>query len=134
MGSRPGLSCGAFRRRIERLRPGMTWEQTQKTLGLEQSWLTGGTGARAAPSDGNGHYQHLVYDVRPPRIGVRMARVGGGNPAPVKILQPTAMIQLWFRTDFRSGAFNWRQDQATRLVRASFSRDSITIAEMPRSE
>ncbi len=40
--------------RIARLRPGMTWEQTHEILGLEQTWLTGGTGAQFGGGDGNG--------------------------------------------------------------------------------
>jgi hypothetical protein len=120
--------------RMARLRPGTTWEQTHEILGLEQTWLTGGTGARFGHGDGSGQSMHEVYYVRPPRIVVGMARVEGGNPAPVKTLQSTAMIQLWFRRDMRSGVWNWRQDKSTRLVRASFSKDSTTIAEMPGSQ
>jgi hypothetical protein len=33
----------------------MTWEQTREILGLEQSWLLGGTGAYFGGGDGNGH-------------------------------------------------------------------------------
>jgi hypothetical protein len=120
-------------KRIDRLWPGMSWEQAREILGLEQTWLTGGTGARFAVGDGNGRSMHEVYYVRPPRLVVRMARVAGGNPAPVTVQQPTAMIQLWFRRDVRSGTKDWRRDKSTRLVRASFSVDSGTIAEMPGS-
>jgi hypothetical protein len=119
--------------RIDRLRPGMSWEQAREVLGLEKSWIWRGTGARFAIGEGNGHYMHEVYHVRPPRIVVRIAQVGGGNPAPVRFYQSTAVIQVWFRTDIWSGMQNWRRDKSTRLVRATFSCDSSTIAEMPRS-
>jgi len=121
-------------RRIERLRPGMSWKQTREILGLEQSWLTGGTGARFEGGEGYREYMHEVYDVRPPRVVVRIGRVRGGNPAPIKVYDSTATIQLRFHRDVRSGGLNWRQDKATRLVWASFSSDSTTIAEMPGSQ
>ena len=70
--------------RMHRLRPGMSREQTREILGLEQTWLTGGTDARFAYGEGNGHDQHEVYYIRPPRIVARMMRhVGGGHPAPI---------------------------------------------------
>lgn len=117
-------------KRIERLRPGMSWEQAREILGLEQSWFTGGTSARFEGGDGNGHYMHVVYDVRPPRVVVRMGQMRGGDHAPMRVLDSTAKIQLRFRTDIRSGALNWRRDKATRLVWACFSSDSTKIAEM----
>ena len=120
--------------RIARLRPGMTWEQTREILGLEQTWLTGGTGARPAEFEGNGHYMYEVYYVRPPRVVARMARVGGGNALPVKVSRSTAMVQLWFSTNIRAGVRDWQQDKSTRLVRAIFSNDFTTIAEMPGSQ
>ena len=81
--------------------------------------------------EGNGHYQHEVYHVRPPRLGVVIgARVGGGGPGPVTVLQSTAMIQVWFTTDYRSGS-NWRQDKYTQLVKATYSNEFATVAEFP---
>jgi hypothetical protein len=119
--------------RIARLRPGMNWEQTHEILGLEQTWLMGGTGAQFGGGEGNGHYVIEGYLVRPLRVVVVMARVGGGNPAPVKTFQSAATIQLSFRTDAWSGTRSWRQEKSTRLVRASFCSDSTTIAVMPGS-
>jgi hypothetical protein len=121
--------------RIARLRPGMTWEQTREILGLEQSWLVGGTGAYFGGGEGNGHGMLEAYWVRPPRTVVVMSRVGGGDPAPVKTFRSTAILKLWFRirTDPSSGTRNWRRDESTRLVRASFDGDSTTIAVMPGS-
>jgi hypothetical protein len=121
-------------KRIARLRPGMNWEQTREILGLEESWLTGGTGARFGIGEGNGHYMHEVYYVRMPSVVAVMERVGGGNPTPLKTFQSTATIQLWFRTDIRSGVESWRRNKSTRLRRASFASDSKTIAEMPGSQ
>jgi hypothetical protein len=120
--------------RIARLRPGMTWEQTGEILGLEQSWLVGGTGAYSGGGDGNGRDMHEAYWVRPPRAVVVMARVGRGDPAPVKTFRSAATLQLWFRTDAWPWPRNWRRDESTRLVRASFCGDSTTIAEMPGSQ
>jgi hypothetical protein len=113
--------CG-IPKRVGWLRPGMTWEQTREILGLEQTWLTGGTGGRPAHCWGDGHYMHLVYDVRPTKIVVRGARAGGGSPTTVKVLQSTATIELVFDPHLPSGN--------KRLVGASFSIDSTTIAEM----
>jgi hypothetical protein len=119
--------------RIARLRPGMTWEQTHEILGLERTWLMGGTGAQFGGGDGNGHYMVEGYLVRPVRAVVVMARVGGGNPAPVKTFQSAATVKVLFRTDAWSGTRSWRWEKSTRLVRASFCNDSTTIAVMPGS-
>ena len=119
--------------RIARLRPGMTWEQTHEILGLEKTWLMGGTGAKFGGGEGNGHYMVEGYLVRPVRVVVVMARVGGGNPAPVKTFESAATVNVWFRTDNWSGGRSWRRNKSTRLLRASFSSDSTTIAVMPGS-
>jgi hypothetical protein len=124
-GSPPRFVVRGIPKRIARLRPGMTWEETREILGLEQTWLTGGTGARFAYGERSGHYMHEVYYVRPPRVVVQMAQVGASSPTPVKVLHRTAMIQLGFGMDYPS--------RNKRLVRASFSSDSMTIAEMTRS-
>ncbi|APW61962.1 hypothetical protein BSF38_03494 [Paludisphaera borealis] len=63
--------------RINRLRRGMTWEQTRDILGLERSWLRGGTNASLRDSEGNGHYMYQTYNVRSPRIVMEMASEGG---------------------------------------------------------
>jgi hypothetical protein len=84
--------------RIARLRPGMTWEQTHEILGLEQSWLRGGTSAKYGGGDGGAHMMLEGYLVRPVRVVGVMARTGGGNPAPHKTFQSTATIHVWFRT------------------------------------
>jgi hypothetical protein len=124
-GSPPRFVVRGIPSRIVRLRPGMTWEQTRDILGIGQSWLTGGTGARFGHGEGSGYYLHEVYYVRPPRAVVETAQMGGSSPTPVKVLRSAAMIQLGFGLDFPS--------RNKRLVRASFSSDSKTIAEMPGS-
>jgi hypothetical protein len=120
--------------RIARLRPGMNWEQTREILGLEQSWLLGGTGAYyVANGGGNGHYWLEAYCVRTPRAVVVMKAVGGGNAAPVNTFTASASLMVWFRTDGELGTQSWRRDKSTRLLRASFCRDSTTIAVMAGS-
>jgi hypothetical protein len=119
--------------RFNRLRPGMTWEQTRDILGLETSWLRGGTNASFEHGEGNGHYMHEVYNVRSPRIVMEIASVGGGPFQPTGFYRSKAMIQVWFRTDIDSGITNWRTNKATRLVRATFSNDATVVAEMPAS-
>ncbi len=121
--------------RIARLRPGMTWEQTREILGLEKSWLVGGTGAYFGGGDGyGGQYMLVAYWVRPPRAVVVMGRDRGGDPPPVKTFRSTLILKLCFRGDAGAGAHNWRSDKSTRLVRAAFCDDSTTIAEMPGSQ
>lgn len=129
----PRFVVNGIPNRIERLRPGMTYEQTRDILGLEKSWLHGGTDARLFSGEGNGHVHYEEYHVRPMRRAVVNARVRGGPPEPVIIFQSPAMIQLKFRTDIRSAhGWNWRKDDSTRLEWAAFSSDFRTIAEMPR--
>jgi hypothetical protein len=109
----------------------MTRHEAREVLGLEKSWLWGGTSARAAHRQGNGRHSTEVYYVRPPRPVVRSARVGGANPAPVIVSESPAMIQLWFKHD--RGSLKRGRDASARLVRASFSDGSRSIAEMPNS-
>jgi hypothetical protein len=117
--------------RIGRLRPGMTRQEAREVLGLEKSWMWGGTSARAAHRHGNGRHSTEVYYVRPPRPVVRIARVGGGDSAPVSVYKSSAMIQLWFHHD--RGSLKRGRYASARLVRASFSDGSRSIAEMPNS-
>lgn len=119
--------------RIAQLRPGMNWERTREILGLEQSWLLGGTGAYYVGGDGSGHALLEAYCLRTPRAVVVMKPVGGGNAAPVKTFTASASLKLWFRTDAELGTRSWRRDKSTRLLRASFCGDSATIAVMPGS-
>lgn len=127
----PRFVVDGIPRRIERLRPGMTWTQTRDILGLERSWLRGGTDARFFVGTGNGHYSHESYNVRPMRTTVVTARVRGGPPGPVKIVQSRAWIEIEFRTEIEST--NRSRNDLTRLRRAAFGSDGRTIAEMPGS-
>jgi hypothetical protein len=124
-GSPPRFVLRGIPGRIARLRPGMTPEQTRAILGLEQTWLTGGTSARFAHFIGNARSKHEVYYVRPPTAVVRTVQMGGSSPTHVTVLESTAMIQLVFRMDFAPGT--------QRLVSASFRSGSTTVAEMPES-
>lgn len=127
----PRFIVDGIPKRIERLQPGMNREQTRDILGLETSWLRGGTDARFHMGMGGAHRIHETYYVRPTRPVVVRASVGGGPIEPVTILRSKAMIQLVFATDPESGPF--RERHSDKLVRASFSSDARTIAEMPGS-
>ena len=60
----------------------MTWEQTHEILGLEQTWLTGGTGAQFGGGDGSGRNMLEGYLVRPERVVVVMAEWEASIPSP----------------------------------------------------
>jgi hypothetical protein len=120
--------------RIGRLRLGMTWDQAHETLGLEKSWLRGGTSAQPWILEGNGHYMHAMYTVGAPRTFVKTARVAGGASAPVTFIGSQALIQLHFATDIDGDLVNWQRDKSTQLIRAWFSRGFTTIAEMPTAQ
>src|SRR5215471_10543732 len=47
--------------RIARLKPGMTVRQVHDILGLEKSWLKGGTDAKFLLGEENGLLYHAVY-------------------------------------------------------------------------
>jgi hypothetical protein len=118
--------------RIDRLRPGMTWEQAREIIGLETSWIEGGTSARFHGSERMGNLAHETYYLRPPRLVAGMAPESG-SPAMPAFYQSGAMIQLWFTTDGGAGILEWRGDKATRLTGASFSSDSRVVSKMPGS-
>ncbi|WP_169977694.1 hypothetical protein [Tautonia rosea] len=127
----PRFVVDGIPKRIERLRPGMTREQTREILGLETSWLRGGTDARFHLGSAGAHRIRETYYVRSPRPVVIRASIGGGPVGPVTIRRSKAMIQLVFATDPETGPF--QTNPSDRLVRAWFSNDSRTIAEMPGS-
>jgi hypothetical protein len=118
--------------RINQLQPGMTWEEVRDVLGLQRSWVRGGTNATFGHGEGNGHYMHEVYYVRSPRLVMGMASLSGGPSQPTGFLQSEALIQVWFSTEMGSGFTDWRSKKTSRLIRASVSRDRTVIAEMPR--
>jgi hypothetical protein len=120
--------------RIDRLRPGMSWQETREILGVEKSWLKGGTGALLGAGGFSAQEAHEVYNVRPSRLVIDLARAGGGNPGSAKAHQPRAVVEVWFSTDIHPGKEDWRLHESTRLVRAVFSIDSKKVAEMPGSK
>jgi hypothetical protein len=120
--------------RINRLRPGMSREETREILGVENSWLKGGTGAMLGGGVFSTHLAREVYNVRPSRLVFHLPRSGGGNPTPPKKHEPRAVIEVWFSTDISPGKADWRLDKSTRLVRATFSVDSGKIADVPGSK
>lgn len=127
----PRSVLAAIPARIERLEPGMSFQQTSDILGLEKSWIRGGLDAQHFMGEGNGHSQYETYLLRPWRRVTITGSVAGGPPESVEIVQSDAMIHLAFRTDIRAGWRGWKTDPGTRLVRASFSRDRMVLAEMP---
>jgi Zn2+/Cd2+-exporting ATPase len=66
-GNPPRIVVRGIPQRIARLRPGMSREQARAILGLDQTWLTGGTDARFAHGEGNAFNQHEVYFIRSPQ-------------------------------------------------------------------
>lgn len=62
--------------RIAKLKPGMTYEEAKEILGLEKSWLRGGTSAMSGPIEGSGLGISMNYAVRPngPWIHLRFTR------------------------------------------------------------
>lgn len=93
----PRFVVRGLKGRIERLKPGMSHEEVVEILGLNKSWLRGGTGATAGIFDGDGHFQNEEYYVRPPRIVTRTATVGSAN-GPVGVYESRTTIQLIFET------------------------------------
>lgn len=125
--------------RIERLQPGMSKEQTYEILGLKKSWIWGGTSAKPWIGEGNNHYIHETFCIRPMRI-VELNPPNGGS-SKLQVLQSSALIQLRFRRD---PTFEWRisrvpvqkapkaEVKPCQLEWAKFSSDFQTVAEMSR--
>ncbi len=125
--------------RIEQLQPGMSKEQTYEILGLEKSWIWGGTNATFWSGEGNNHYIHEMFCFRPMKI-VELNPLNGDS-SKLQIYQSAASIQLKFRRDPTLG---WKisrvpvqkapktEDNSYQLEWASFSCDFQTVAEMPR--
>ncbi len=109
--------------RIERLRPGMSRAEVREILGIDRSWIRGGTGATLGIAQGGAHHSIETYLVRSER-GI------------VQLVDPAELIQLQFACDpsrlSRSRELSHLTTEADRLVSASFSVHRRTIAEMPR--
>jgi hypothetical protein len=116
--------------RIGRLKPGMAFQQVHDILGLEKSWLEGGTDAKCLLSQETGPLYHAVYFVRP------ASRVAGtpnvkGITTSLGVYRSHAMIEMWFDLVPSPRRDGGRKLRTTRLTRVSFSSDGETIAEMP---
>jgi hypothetical protein len=112
--------------RIERLRKGMTRQDTEDILGIGKPWYRGGTDARLASGFVSGHIIYESYNVRPLRFPPGSTRPGpGGRPKPA--WQTSALIEVRFDV---GGSL---PHTPPKLVYASFSNNARMIAEMPRS-
>jgi hypothetical protein len=100
----------------------MTREQVRDILGLEKSWLLGGTGAKL--DSGAMFVSSWVedYHVRPPRTVGRIEITKEWTIRYTTSRQRALTIQLHFRTHRRAGT--------TQLIRASYINDRTTLAEM----
>ncbi len=116
--------------RIARLEPGMTFEQVHDILGLEKSWLMGGTDAKILLAQENGPIYHLVCYVRPASRVTGTPNVKGITTS-LGVYRSHAMIEIWFDLVASPRQDGGRKLRAIRLNRVSFSCDGETIAEMP---
>jgi hypothetical protein len=108
--------------RIARLKPGMSYRETAEILGLEKSWIRGGT---SAWSDyGSGHARHIswVYTIRPEQTATGTAGVG----------RPATEIGVGFDRDITEDSPDWRQLASTRLTLAYLRVDGEIVARMGR--
>lgn len=118
--------------RMARLRPGMDEKEVAEILGLERSWLLGGTGARFYMGPRSGMTRYDTYLIRPWRSETIPA---GGSPSSPRILSSPAVIHLDYDIeDAKAGPVEagTRRPKTARLARATFKDGSTTIAEMPR--
>jgi hypothetical protein len=114
--------------RITQLRPGMSRAQTQRILGLKESWMWGGSSASLIRMEGTPNVIHETYGMRPRRI------VGTKS-----LFESSVNIQLHYHMSRpfpeRSAAYDYVQqvlaDESVQLVSASFVVDGQTVARMP---
>ncbi len=138
-GSPPRFVVRGIPARMERLQPGMSWQETRDILGLETSWIWGGTDAQFRGGDGsgrgNGYGQSLTYEVRPSRIVMNTWSVWPGDPpfVPTAVYRSTAAFQLLVRSDVHPGDPNWERDTGTRLVSVIYYSDSKVLSEFPQT-
>lgn len=122
--------------RIARLRPGMSEAEVAEILGLEKSWLEGGTSARFHLGLWDRGSRTDTYLIRPMQAVAGMASIQGGPPTPVEFARSSAMIQLSYLIHPEGpgaggGGSGGNGPDPGRLIRATFSNGSATIAEMP---
>lgn len=119
--------------RVARLRPGMSYQETKEILGLETSWLRGGTSASTYYGSGDRKRMDWVYALRQEQLtAAAAARMKARSPGLVPHVEPTARIHLGFVMDLREDEQDWRQSPSTRLASARFVADGRVVAEMPR--
>lgn len=114
--------------RVAQLERGMSHPQVSEILGLERSWILGGTGAQFHMGSGNARTRYDTYIFRPLRT-VTLEQPDGTS-SPVRIVQSSASLQLRFRRDYPNGGW-FSSRESDRLEWASFSIDGRTIAERP---
>lgn len=119
--------------RVARLRPGMSYQETKEILGLETSWLGGGTSAWTYYGSGDRKRMEWVYALRQEQLtAAAAARMKARSPGLVPHVEPTARIHLGFVMDLREDEPDWRQSPSTRLASARFVADGRVVAEMPK--
>lgn len=119
--------------RVARLRPGMSYQEAKEILGLETSWLRGGTSAWSNYGSGDGKRMEWVYALRQEQLtAAEAARMKARSPGLVPHAEPTARIDLGFVMDLREDEQDWRQSPSTRLASARFVADGRVVAVMPK--
>jgi hypothetical protein len=113
--------------RIARLRPGMTRAEVREILGLDKSWVWGGTDARFDGGEGNGRGFIEVYVLGPKRFVYVISKVDGKTVVPW--YKPKACIEIGFAHDRRDPSPGG--SERDRLGWAKFHSDSGLNAEMP---
>jgi hypothetical protein len=132
-GSPPRFVLKGVPARVARLRPGMSFRETKEILGLETSWLRGGTGACTYYGSGGRTSMMWVYALRQEQITAAVAALmKARSPGLVPHIEPSAKIELSFIMDLKEDERDWRQSPSTRLASARFIADGRVVADMPR--
>ena len=119
--------------RIACLRPGMSYRETKEILGLETSWLRGGTSAWTYYGSGDRKSMVWVYALRQEQITAEVAaRAKAQSPGLVPHIEPTTTLHLNFVMDLEEDEQDWRRSPSTRLASAKFIADGKVVAEMPK--
>lgn len=118
--------------RIARVKPGMSYQQTMDILGLETSWLQGGSDAWKYYGSGNERLIVWVYNVGPEPTPTPTSPGKSKPKGWLFARRPILQIQVQFDLDQDNPSRNWRQLKTTRLAWARFVADDKIIAETPR--
>jgi hypothetical protein len=116
--------------RIAQLEPGMSYLEVHEILGLAKSWSGGGTDAKHFVGEDYGSFDHTIYTVGPVYLVPGKPNLKGFATSR-GVSRSHAMIELWFDLVPSPKLDGGRKLRASRLTRASFSIDDVTIAEMP---